>query len=316
MKDLELIKRLGEGLDPNEGESLADLPANAFRDLPRRRPVRPWQAGVAAIAALGITVVAAGSWLNLHDPSESRATPRAATVLDNAAAVSQETPILRPQQNAYVFTETVSSYPAQVQQSDGSFEVIRDAPTLTQVWLPVDPAKAGQQRQRPKDGNAEWGPWIPLPACQQKQGKSSGKNGSSFSECTRGVLPADFPTDPSAVLVWLRGNVPTGAPSPHPSIGSPIEGLEALAFERASSLLMQGTYLLPGQRSAIFKALAQLEGVEAARDVQDGAGRQGIGVSAGGSEALVFDSISFAFLGTTSSAVIRQSPSTEPGKTP
>ncbi|MFI2713852.1 CU044_5270 family protein [Micromonospora sp. NPDC018662] len=316
MKDLDLVKRLGEGLDPDEDESFAALPTNAFRDVPRRRPLRPWQAGVAALAALGITAVVAGSWLNLYDPSESGATPRAATVLDNAAAVSQETTISQPQQDAYIFTETVSSYPAQVQQPDGSFEIIRDAPTLTQVWLPVDPAKAGQQRQRPKDGNAGWGPWIPLPACQQKQGRASVTNGSSFSECTRGVLPADFPTDPSAVLAWLRGKVPTGAPSPGPSAGRPFEGQEALAFERASSLLMQGTYLLPDQRSAIFKALAQLEGVEAARDVQDGAGRQGIGISAGGSEALVFDSISFAFLGTTSSAVIRQIPTRESGKTP
>ncbi|MFI7075564.1 CU044_5270 family protein [Micromonospora sediminicola] len=313
MKDLDLVKQIGEDLAPGRDERLAALPATAFRDAPRRRPIKTWQAGVGALAVLVTTAVAAGSWLS---PQLSNGpTPRAATVLDNAAAVSQQTAMSPPQDSAYIFTETVSSYPAQVQQPDGSFKIVRDAPTVTQVWLPVNPTRSGQQRQGPKSDSAGWGPWTPLPPCQQAQEQDPVKV-SSFSECARGVLPAGFPTDPSAVLAWLKGEVSTGTPSPRPSTGRAIGGQDALAFERASTLLMQGTYLLPEQRSAIFKALAQIEGIEAERQVQDGAGRQGIGISAGGSEALVFDSTSFAFLGTTSSAVMRQSTTAESGKTP
>ncbi|MCT2278081.1 CU044_5270 family protein [Micromonospora chalcea] len=313
MKDLDLVKQLGEDLGPREGEPLAALPATAFRDMPHRRPFKAWRTGVVAVAALGAASFVASLWLGPHSLTGSGVTTRAATVLDNAAAVSQQTTVSPPQGGAYIFTETISSFPAQVQQPDGSFKIVRDAPTVTQIWLPVNPTKGGQQRQRPKSGNAEWGPWVALPPCKQQE---LAKIGNSVTQCTLGVLPAGFPASPSAVLALLKGDSATGAPSPQPSSGGPASGQDALAFERASDLLMQGTYLLPDQRSAIFKALAQLNGVEAVRDVQDGAGRSGIGISAGGSEALVFDSTSFMFLGTTSSAVVRQSVTTEAGKVP
>lgn len=313
MKDLDLIKQLGDGLGPRDDEPLPALPATAFREVPHRQLVKSRLVGVATLAALSVTAVVAVAWLNGHLPNGPGVTPRAATVLDNAAVVSQQTSILQPQDGAYIFTETVSSFPAQVQQPDGSFKIIRDAPTVTQIWLPVNPMKSGQQRQRPKGPNAEWGPWTPLPACQQEQ---DSVRITSPSECALGVLPSSFPTDPSAVLAWLKGEAPTGSPSPRPSTGGLNQGQDALAFERASSLLIQGTYLLPDQQSAIFKALAQIEGVKAVPGAQDGAGRQGIGISAGGSEALVFDSASFAFLGTTSSAVMRQSAAMESGKIP
>lgn len=312
MKDLDLVRQIGEDLAPGKDERLAALPATAFHDAPRRRPIKTWQAGVGAIAVLVAAAVAAGSWLSPQLSTGPKFTPRAATVLDSAAAVSQQTPISPPQDSAYIFTETVSSWPAQVQQPDGSFKVVRDAPTVTQIWLPVNATKSGQQRQRPKRGSTEWGPWTPLPPCQQGPAKIV----SSPSECARGVLPADFPTDPSAVLAWLKGEALTSTPSARPSTDSGIGGQDALAFERASALLMQGTYLLPDQRSAIFRALARIEGIEAVRGVQDGAGREGIGISAGGHEALVFDSTSFEFRGTTSSAVMRQSTTLELGKTP
>ncbi|MCX4473632.1 CU044_5270 family protein [Micromonospora sp. NBC_01655] len=314
MKDLDLIKQLGEDLAPREDEPLAALPAAVFRDSPRRRALKTWHVGVVALAVVGATAAVAGSWPSSHTPPGQAATPRAATVLDNAAVVGRQSTITRLEEGGYIFTETVSSYPEQVQQPDGSFKIMRTAPVVTQIWLPVDPTKSGKQRQRPKDGNAEWWPWIAIASCQEERNPT--KLGDGLPQCTRGVLPANFPADPSAVLAWLKGDRPAGTPSPRPSSAGPIGGEDGLALEAARTLLVTGTYLLPAQRSAIFKALAKLPGVTAVANVQDGAGRQGIGISAGGHEALVFDSTSFAFLGTTSSAVMRQGATTEAGKIP
>ncbi|SCF41260.1 hypothetical protein GA0070216_114120 [Micromonospora matsumotoense] len=313
MKDLDLIKQLGDELAPPAGESPTALPAVAFRESPRRWPFKTWQAGVVTLAVVGATAAVVGSsWSRSDTPLAHAPTPRAATVLDKAAAVSQESPISPFPNSAYIFTETVSSYPEQVQQPDGSFTIMRQAPVVTQVWLPVDPTKRGKQRQRPAAGNVEWGPWVTVEPCQAQTASTT----LDLPQCTRGVLPADFPTEPSAVLAWLKGNNQAGAPSPQSPSSGPIEGQDALALERAKTLLVTGTYLLPDHRSAIFKALAQLPEVVTVADAHDGAGRPGIGISAGGFEALVFDSASFAFFGTTSSAVMRQGATTEAGKVP
>ncbi|MET8550896.1 CU044_5270 family protein [Micromonospora zamorensis] len=313
MKDLDLIKQLGDDLAPRGDEPLAGPPLAAFHDSPRKRPIKTWQAGVLTIAVVGAIAGTAALRPSPHTSGEQAAIPRAATVLDNAAAVSQESTDLRPHGNGYIFTETVSSYPEQVQQPDGSIKIIRGAPVVTQVWLPVEPTKDGKQRQRLEGANAGWEPWIVLAGCPKGQGPTD--LDSDLSRCPRGVLPPGFPTEPAAVLARLKDDRPSTARSQPPS-AEPITGQDALAFERARSLLMTGTYLQPDQRSAIFKALAKLAGVTAVADVQDGAGRQGIGISAGGSESLVFDSTSFAFLGTTSSAVMRQDITTEAGQIP
>ncbi|MET8530259.1 CU044_5270 family protein [Micromonospora sp. NPDC005172] len=313
MKDLDLIKQLGDDLAPRGDEPLAGPPVAAFRDSSRKRPLKTWQAGVLALAVAGAIAGASTLRPSPNTPGGQAATPRAATVLDNAAAVSQESTASRLQGAGYIFTETISSYPEQVQQPDGSIKTIRQAPVVTQVWLPVEPTKDGKQRQRPEDGNAAWDPWVMLAGCRETQ--DSDTLASEFSRCARGVLPASFPTEPAAVLAWLKDDRPGRQDSSPPSAG-PIAGQDALAFERARSLLMTGTYLQPDQRSAIFKALAQLPGVVAVANVQDGAGRQGVGISAGGTEALVFHPTSFAFLGTTSSAVMRQGTTTEVGKLP
>ncbi|MFY1587852.1 CU044_5270 family protein [Micromonospora sp. WMMD734] len=315
MKDLELIKQLGEDLAPGQGEPLAPFSPATLCDPPRRRPLKIWHAGVATLAVAGVTAALAVVW-----PSPPRISPGqtaangATTILDKAAAVSSQSTLLPLQASEYIFTETVSSYPSQVEQPDGSFKVVRNSPVVTQIWLPVDPAKSGQQRQRPEEGGSEWGPWLPVAPCPEAQ--KPAVPGGAAAPCTRGVLPIDFPTDPSAVLAWLIGDRPGGSPSPEPSIPNPISGQDGLAFETARSLLMTGTYLQPEQRSVIFKALAKLPGVGTVNDVQDGSGRRGIGISAGGFEALVFDSTSFTFLGTTSSAIIKQAPTTEAGKVP
>ncbi|WP_320064789.1 CU044_5270 family protein [Micromonospora sp. RTGN7] len=314
MKDLDLIKQLGEDLAPGEGEPLVALPAAAFRDSPRRRTRKTWHAAAVTLAVVGAAAAVAGLWPSSHTPSGQAATPRAATVLDNAAAVGRQSTSTPPEGSGYIFTETVSSYSEQVQQPDGSFKTMRRPPVVTQIWLPVDPTRSGKQRQRPKDGSAEWWPWIAMASCQEEQNPT--KLGDGLSHCTRGVLPADFPADPSAVLAWLKGDRRAGTPSPSPSSAGLIGGQDSLALEAARTLLVTGTYLLPAQRSAIFKALAMLPGVVAVPNVQDGAGRQGIGISAGGHEVLVFDSTSFRFLGTTNSAVMRQGTTTAAGKIP
>lgn len=313
MKDLDLIKQLGDDLAPRGDEPLAGPPLAAFHDSPRKRPLKTWQAGVLTIAVVGAIAGTAALRPSPNTSGEQAAIPRAATVLDNAAAVSQELTVPRPLDDGYIFTETVSSYPEQVQQPDGSIRITTGATVVTQVWLPVEPTKDGKQRQRLEGGSAGWEPWIVLTGCPREQSPTN--LGSDLDRCPRGVLPASFPTEPTAVLARLKDEGRSTASSQPPS-AEPSTGQDALAFERARSLLMTGTYLQPDQRSAIFKALARLSGVTAVADVRDGAGRRGIGISAGGSEALVFDSTSFAFLGTTSSAVMRQDITTKAGEIP
>jgi hypothetical protein len=118
------------------------------------------------------------------------------------------------------------------------------------------------------------------------------------------------------VLAWLTDDQPVGSPSPRPSGTGAIEGREALALERARTLLVGGTYLSPEQGSTLFRALVTLPGVVAGADARDGAGRRGTGISAGGSELLVFETGSFAFLGTTGSAVLRRGVTGTAGQLP
>ncbi|WP_329016251.1 CU044_5270 family protein [Micromonospora rifamycinica] len=310
---MDLVKQLGEELAPQKHEPITPLPAAAFRDLPPR-PFRAWQTGAVAIALLGVVGVVGLFWTKQGGPESRRDAPGAIAVLENAAAVSQESAIPPPSSAGFIFTEIVSSLPEQAQQADGSIKMIRTAPVIIQVWLPVDPMKSGKQRQRPASKNSQWEPWIMIASCQEEQNKGGAQDSSA--PCVRGALPRDFPSTPVAALAWLRGEGDTSEPSPSSSSGKTIEGRDALAFERARTLLAAGTYLSPNQRSIIFKAIAMISGVVAFADAQDGAGRPGVGISAHGSEALVFDSKSFAFLGTTSSAVMRQSAAAEAGTIP
>ncbi|WFE95789.1 CU044_5270 family protein [Micromonospora sp. WMMD987] len=314
MKDLDLIKQLGEDLAPRQDEPLAGLPAATFRDSPPKRPVKIWHAGMVGLALMGAAAAVAIVWPSPQTSPESTAIDPAAVILNNAAAVSSQSTLLTFQGGEYIFTETVSSYPSQVEQPDGSFKIVRDSPVVTQIWLPVNPAKSGQQRQRPREGSAEWGPWLPVAPCLEAQKSTVPERAPST--CVRGLLPEDFPTEPAAVLAWLKGDRPDGSPSPTTSSGGTIEGQDALALETARTLLVTGTYLLPEQRGAIFKALARIPEVDTMANVQDGSGRKGVGISAGGFEALVFDSSSYEFLGTTSSAVMKQATTTEVGRLP
>ncbi|WP_018252662.1 CU044_5270 family protein [Salinispora mooreana] len=313
MKDLDLIKQLGEDLAPTRDEQPTPI-GPAFRDSPRRRSPQVWQLGLAMLALVGAAAIVTGAWHSPSSPPIQAATPQAAAVLTNAALVAQQSTTAALQDDGYVFTETVSSYPAQVEQPDGSFKVVREAPVVTQVWLPLNPNQGGKQRQRSQKGNADWEPWAVIDPCPQKQDRVQSNN--SFSSCRSGVLSADFPTDSAAVLAWLRGDGSTDEPNPQPSSSGPISSSDFLALEKARELLLAGTYLSPQQRSLIYKALAQIPGIVAIADVQDGAGRPGIGISAGGSEALVFDPTTYTFLGTTSSAVMRQDATTRRAEVP
>ncbi|MFV2109373.1 CU044_5270 family protein [Micromonospora sp. LOL_015] len=273
------------------------------------RSARRWSLGLAggALAAL-LVVVTVGALVRGGWPAGGSAPPpgtaEAADILRTAAFVAHEADLPVPRAGQFVFTETVASPINQVQQPDGGFSTAQGPRVLRQTWLSADGTRDGLVRDRPYRQDRAASDELVLPACPAVLSADA----VSGRPCTpqRG-FDAGMPDSPAAVLDWLRAGVSSAAGPKAASVAAPGGGVaDALVLQRAGELLVGGRYLTSGQRSALFAALASLPGVTVRQQVRDLANRPGVGVGLADGTTLVFDATSYAFLGTTNSALLRQ----------
>jgi hypothetical protein len=237
-------------------------------------------AGILVAALVGVVVFQA-----LPSPDTTPTAASAAPFLRQAARAILTAPTFHeessvvPQPNQYVYSET----------EDPSGTVVK-------IWLSVDGSLPGVQRwtsgitgEVPATGE------IPYPACTVDQAASTG----CFPQA--GYFP-DMPTNPTALLSYLNqiGLVDTAAAG---SSAAMPPGWMDNDLANGIMYLMETSYLLPAQQSALFSLMAQTPGFTIVPQMADVIGRVGVGVEwsfQGDAEALIFNPTTYALLGDRS----------------
>ncbi|MFV2083972.1 CU044_5270 family protein [Micromonospora sp. LOL_021] len=322
---MDRIRELGAALAPRAGETPTawrsrqlgepDTQPTAHRSS-AASPARRWNLALTsgALAAF-LTIVAVGTTIHVGRSDGGTAplpdTAEAASILRNAALVAQEADLAAPQAGQFVFTETVASPINQVQQPDGSFATSHGPRVLRQTWLSADGTEDGLIRDRVYQQDSAPFDDLVLPACPSGRSSPSVDPKADQTCVPQQGYDAGMPDSPAAVLDWLRADVSSAEslqpdPQARSSASSDGSAVDALLFQRAGELLVGGRYLSSRQRSALFDALASLQGVTLRQQVRDLADREGVGIGMTEGTTLIFDATSYVFLGTANSALIRQ----------
>ncbi|WP_283134416.1 CU044_5270 family protein [Rhizohabitans arisaemae] len=302
-----------EELDPERGRLHAAIAAAP----PRTAPRRPYPLGF-GLRGLGLKValatgVAAAVTVPLimtgGDPAIETFTPdrvrlSAAQVLDLAAETASREEELNPRPEQYVYTESQTMYGSFAMTVDENAKANSSSGpggqsrylyrTERRIWLSADRSRLGalmikHLEPRPYPG------W-PLPAhAKDDVGQverlpldDCGRKGPDWSR-TDAVYLRSLPTDPEA----MREHLYSGQD------GKEGADRDYAAWNRAREMLME-TYLPPAQRSALFRAAGLIPGVQLVDRAEDAAGREGIAVAKihqGVSEELLFDRLTYRFLG-------------------
>jgi hypothetical protein len=257
----------------------------------RTRPVK--RLAVATTVAAAAAAAAALIVVPGHSPSAPptvwpTAGPSAGVKLTavqffrKAAAVSGRQPVTVPGPDQFVYTET-----------EGANGI------ASRQWLSAEGNKAGlvenagQRRFR-------------SPPCTVAQAEVARKPPAGLIapggyHCAEqaGYLPS-MPTDPHKLLAYL---VKVGIADAPPQPGSPqaaSPGWFANDLGKCVDYLMQTTYLLPAQRAALFRLMAQTPGFTVVSGAPDATGRIGVAVrwTFGGAPAeIILNTVSYAYMG-------------------
>jgi len=206
----------------------------------------------------------------------------AAQFFRKAAAVSGRQPVTSPGPDQFVYTET-----------EGANGV------ASRQWLSAEGNRAGlveNAGQRP----------FRSPPCTVAQAEAGGKPppgliASGVYHCAEqaGYLPS-MPTDPHKLLAYL---VKVGIADAPPRPGSPqaaSPGWFANDLGKCADYLMQTTYLLPLQRAALFKLMAQTPGFTVVSGARDATGRIGVAVRwtyEGAPAEIILNAVSYGYMG-------------------
>jgi hypothetical protein len=197
------------------------------------------------------------------------ATLTAAQFLNSAAAATARRTAAPPRPDQYVYTKDVTP-------GEG----------WSKEWLSANGARPGLAEV----SNSPAGSGTTEPACTVAQAKRTG------CYIAAGYLPG-FPVHAKAVLAYLA-RLDLAVTSP-PGPDEPANWL-ANDTGKAIGALLQTTYLLPAQQSAIFRLLARTPGFRIVRSADDPIGRPGVGIywAYQGSGAMItFNPATYAFLG-------------------
>jgi hypothetical protein len=305
MNDLDLIRELRPEIPLADATELAAarerLTAAVAADIRQpdrspagRRPRRSRRfalAGATAAAAAGVAVVLLTSnVLPVRGPSTALnragsgkstaatahpyrvavpATLTAAQFLNTAAAATAHRTAVPPLPSQFVYSENVTP---------GS--------GWSREWLSGNGAEPGLM----EDSAAPPGFATTEPACTTAQAEAIGCYVSA------GYL-SGLPVQPDAVLAYLARLGLAAATAPFKDEPS---NWMANDLGKAAGFLMSTTYLLPAQQSAIFRLLAQTPGFQIVRSADDPTGRPGVGIYwsyQGGGAMIIFDPVTYAFLG-------------------
>jgi hypothetical protein len=206
----------------------------------------------------------------------------AAQFFRKAATVTGREPVTVPGPDQFVYTET--------EESNG---------VASRQWLSAEGNKAGlveNAGQRP----------FRTPPCTPAQAQVARKPPPGLTvaggyHCTEvaGYLPF-MPTDPHKLLAYL---VKVGIANALPQPGSPqasTPGWFANDLGKCVDYLMQTTYLLPAQRAALFRLMAQTPGFTVVSGAPDAVGRIGVAVRwtfEGAPAEIILNAVSYAYMG-------------------
>jgi len=294
MNELNLIRTLLAEAPPSAEVIAEGRRRIAGQPAPRRkRPSVRWglmgaglaaAAGAAAVITLAVTAGAPGT-----GPASS-ARPSAqpglrfgpattpAGVLRNAALAALQLPADAPRPDQFVYTQLYRYQ--QVGHAGGG---------VLQTWTSADGTQLGVEYAGPNLKAA-------TPACRNGVtiGKPVGQpvNQEGPSPCSAGDYAAyqpDLPTNPTALLAYLRHRFGVGPADPG--------GLLSQTEE-----MLTTSYLTPAQCAALYRVLAQAPGLTVVPHVTNVRGQTGVGIRAsreskGFINTIIFDRKTYAPLG-------------------
>jgi hypothetical protein len=294
MDELQLVRELGDETPLPDQASLAPARAAFLAGIAERGPVRLRRrrsrytlvgasvVGLAAAVAAAITLIPVGQPAPGGQAQSSEVTD-AVKLLNFAAQAARAEPEIVPRPDQFVYTRTVGSGPG------GS-----------ELWLSVDGTRDGVIRNTTETGEHS----IPLPGCvdgRQVVVKGDEVLPGVFDTCEpTPAYPADAPTDVDGMLAYLDRIAGEGA-----SVN--VRGKTVMH-------LISDAYMRPAARAALWEAAARIPGLSVVPDTRDGSGRAGTGVTwpvPEGSkpeakpQVLVFDPVTYEYLGTDTSAVLQ-----------
>ena len=276
MDEMALLKEMGDDTPLSSTTDLTParnrLMTTIAADEPRvvRRPRRRLVVSAAATVGLAAAITGVVALGGLETVGVAPQEASAAEILHQAADAVRTLPDTPPRPDQFIYTKTEYS------QADAAI-------SLRETWLSAD----GTHDSLISQG----GGTTPIPGCRNGQAavvKGDEPIPGVFEPCTPNpAYRTDLPTDVAGMREYL-GQDPDGAPGQQQNVAKLIH------FAVAES------YVPPASLAALFEAIADFPGLTVEENVQDGAGRTGIGVSwtrDGETTTLVFDRTTHAFLG-------------------
>ncbi|MBE3010090.1 CU044_5270 family protein [Microbispora sp. NEAU-D428] len=259
---------------------------------PRPRPYLLLAGGTALLAAAG--VVAVTTVLTEPEARPAKVSPGIVT-LPKVSAMSAEEVLgraaravtdLSPRDDQFVKVSSQTMYEADV-VGEGEKESRYLYRTKRTIWLSADGTRDGSLKIEYLEPHAYPGWPIPPEAYKEKGTEWMRLPACNSARDTAYTNLKKLPADPERMRAYLYDR-------PHGD-NPPDTG----AWTAVGDLLRE-TYVPAPQRAALFKAAATIPGVTVTENVEDAAGRTGIGVgrvSGGVREEIIFDSSTYELLG-------------------
>ncbi|GAB3675018.1 hypothetical protein GCM10027589_45090 [Actinocorallia lasiicapitis] len=248
---------------------------------------------VAGMAAVAIVVSGGGTGAPAPSGTEPLRLVNAAQLLNKASEAAAAEPDLKPKPGQYLYffskshqaSTTLAADPAPIRQ--GAVDTVRH------VWLSASGAKPGYLEQ--DESGRVMKSWLcDVKQSQEEELKEQKKQPDADparppSGCTDygPTYRTDIPTDAAAAKRWLYRNSNGGNPP------------DVQAFHTVGDTIREH-YLGSKSLAALFKAAADIPGVELHQNVLDFAGRKGVAVGQtfnGLRQELIFDPATYKLLG-------------------
>ncbi|WBB67080.1 CU044_5270 family protein [Micromonospora sp. WMMD812] len=284
-----------------EEQLLTDLKAHVVRraeTVSAARPVghrtrflRGWR--LAGAFGLAVALTAGGLAVQtMGVGNEPPPTASASEILRLAADAARQQPELTARPDQYVFTENLAT--SREMPGSGPYVTVR-----TQRWASAGGVAHTQARYRPE---TEPNGWSELKVLRPGDPAHPGKE---LDELPSPVYHGDLPTDPDALLRYLREH-PVDLHLPEAADEEAVYGDESMPYTTARSML--DGYVPPRALAALFELLAREPGaVVISGDVVDAAGRHGVAIRMpgviGGNVDFIFDRDTHVYLGIRMSVV-------------
>lgn len=296
MNEIELLQRLRAGLPAARPENRAAarvaLMASVERSQRSARSSAPlWRRSwlrLAAAASLAILLIAVPVAIF---GGSGKVQPAVAQILRKTAEVAATRKPLYPSRGQYLYTRSKSAYLSSV----GKWSVL--VPGENETWVSFDDALRGRTRTvsgKPRFVSAaQRAGWVAAGSPRlSPPGRVEDSAVSGSSVLPDPVEASGLPTEPATLRKMIEAREIRGLEGP-PG--------EAETFTLIGDMLRQA-YLPAALRATIYRLTAELPGVELLGEVEDPAGRAGIGIAftdprRGTRHELIFDPATSALLG-------------------